>query len=135
MPAPRRAILANIHEHKLDPTSSHTKLDKTGKLVSSKEVVEHELPKAMFASKQKVVSEIRQEQVKQHVEPFQESKVEQPVMEEPLVQEVINEVAEELKVEEVLSSETVSTEETVVEVSSSAETTLGFSKKKSKKKN
>lgn len=135
MPAPRRAILANIHEHKLDPTSSHTKLDKTGKLVSSKEVVEHELPKAMFASKQKVVSEIRQEQVKQHVEPVQESKVEQPVMEEPLVQEVINEVAEELKVEEVLSSETVSTEETVVEVSSSAETTLGFSKKKSKKKN
>ena len=135
MPAPRRAILANIHEHKLDPTSSHTKLDKTGKLVSSKEVVEHELPKAMFASKQKVVSEIRQEQVKQHVEPVQESKVEQPVMEEPLVQEVINEVAEELKVEELLSSETVSTEETVVEVSSSAETTLGFSKKKSKKKN
>lgn len=135
MPAPRRAILANIHEHKLDPTSSHTKLDKTGKLVSSKEVVEHELPKAMFASKQKVVSEIRQEQVKQHVEPVQESKVEQPVMEEPLVQEVINEVAEELKVEEVLASETVSTEETVVEVSSVAETTLGFSKKKSKKKN
>lgn len=129
MPAPRRAILANIHEHKLDPTSSHTKLDKTGKLVSSKEVVEHELPKAMFASKQKVVSEIRQEQVKQHVEPVQESKVEQPVMEEPLVQEVINEVAE------VLASETVSTEETVVEVSSVAETTLGFSKKKSKKKN
>ena len=138
MPAPRRAILANIHEHKLDPTSSHTKLDKTGKLVSSKEVVEHELPKAMFASKQKVVSEIRQEQVKQPVEPVepvQESKVEQPVMEEPLVQEVINEVAEELKVEEVLASETVSTEETVVEVSSVAETTLGFSKKKSKKKN
>ena len=56
-------------------------------------------------------------------------------MEEPLVQEVINEVAEELKVEEVLASETVSTEETVVEVSSVAETTLGFSKKKSKKKN
>ena len=135
MPAPRRAILANIHEHKLDPTSSHTKLDKTGKLVSSKEVVEHELPKAMFASKQKVVSEIRQEQVKQHVEPVQESKVEQPAVEEPLVQEVINEVAEELKVEEVLASETVSTEETVVEVSSVAETTLGFSKKKSKKKN
>jgi hypothetical protein len=135
MPAPRRAILANIHERKLDPTTSHTQLDKTGKLVSSKEVVEHELPKIVFASKQKVVSEIRQEQVKQHVEPVQESKVEQPVVEEPLVQEVINEVAEELKVEEVLASETVSTEETVVEVSSSAKTTLGFSKKKSKKKN
>jgi len=135
MPAPRRAILANIHERKLDPTTSHTQLDKTGKLVSSKEVVEHELPKIVFASKQKVVSEIRQEQVKQHVEPVQESKVEQPVVEEPLVQEVINEVAEELKVEEVLASETVSTEETVVEVSSVAETTLGFSKKKSKKKN
>jgi hypothetical protein len=135
MPAPRRAILANIHERKLDPTTSHTQLDKTGKLVSSKEVVEHELPKVVFASKQKVVSEIRQEQVKQHVEPVQESKVEQPVVEEPLVQEVINEVAEELKVEEVLASETVSTEETVVEVSSVAETTLGFSKKKSKKKN
>ena len=135
MPAPRRAILANIHERKLDPTSSHTQLDKTGKLVSSKEVVEHELPKVVFASKQKVVSEIRQEQVKQHVEPVQESKVEQPAVEEPLVQEVINEVAEELKVEEVLASETVSTEETVVEVSSVAETTLGFSKKKSKKKN
>jgi hypothetical protein len=144
MPAPRRAILANIHERKLDPTSSHTQLDKTGKLVSSKEVVEHEPPNLLFASKQKVVSEIRQEQVKQcvepvepveHVETVQESKVEQPVMEEPLVQEVINEVAEELKVEEVLSSETVSAEETVVEVSSSAETTLGFSKKKSKKKN
>ena len=91
----------------------------------------------MLASKQKVVSEIRQEQVKQHVEhvePVQESKVEQPVVEEPLVQEVINEVAEELKVEEVLASETVSTEETVVEVSSVTETTLGFSKKKSKKK-
>jgi hypothetical protein len=135
MPAPRRAILANIHERKLDPTTSHTQLDKTGKLVSSKEVVEHELPKVVFASKQKVVSEIRQEQVKQHVEPVQESKVEQPAVEEPLVQEVINEVAEELKVEEVLASETVSTEETVVEVSSVAETTLGFSKKKSKKKN
>jgi len=135
MPAPRRAILANIHERKLDPTTSHTQLDKTGKLVSSKEVVEHELPKVVFASKQKVVSEIRQEQVKQHVEPVQESKVEQPEVEEPLVQEVINEVAEELKVEEVLASETVSTEETVVEVSSVAETTLGFSKKKSKKKN
>jgi hypothetical protein len=135
MPAPRRAILANIHERKLDPTTSHTQLDKTGKLVSSKEVVEHELPKIVFASKQKVVSEIRQEQVKQHVEPVQESKVEQPAVEEPLVQEVINEVAEELKVEEVLASETVSTEETVVEVSSVAETTLGFSKKKSKKKN
>jgi hypothetical protein len=138
MPAPRRAILANIHERKLDPTTSHTQLDKTGKLVSSKEVVEHEPPNLLFASKQKVVSEIRQEQVKQHVEhvePVQESKVEQPAMEEPLVQEVINEVAEELKVEEVLASETVSTEETVVEVSSVAETTLGFSKKKSKKKN
>jgi myo-inositol-1-phosphate synthase len=116
-------------------------LDKTGKFVFSKEVVEPEPPKTLFASKQKVVSEIRQEQVKQHVEPVehvetvQESKVEQPVMEEPLVQEVINEVAEELKVEEVLASETVSTEETVVEVSSVAETTLGFSKKKSKKKN
>jgi hypothetical protein len=138
MPAPRRAILANIHERKLDPTSSHTQLDKTGKFLFSKEVVEHEPPKTLFASKQKVVSEIRQEQVKQHVEhvePVQESKVEQPVVEEPLVQEVINEVAEELKVEEVLASETVSTEETVDEVSSSAETTLGFSKKKSKKKN
>ena len=136
MPAPTRAILANIHEHKLNPTSSHTQLDKTGKLVSSKEVVE--LPKAIFASKQKVVSEIRQEQVKQPVEPVepvQESKVEQPVMEEPLVQEVINEVAKELKVEEVLASETVSTEETAVEDTSTTETTLGFSKKKSKKKN
>lgn len=138
MPAPRRAILANIHERKLDPASSHTQLDKTGKFVFSKEVVEPEPPKTLFASKQKIVSEIRQEQVKQHVEhvePVQESKVEQPAVEEPLVQEVINEVAEELKVEEVLASETVSTEETVVEVSSVAETTLGFSKKKSKKKN
>jgi len=133
MPAPRRAILANIHERKLDPTSSHTQLDKTGKLVFSKEVAAQQ--KVLFASKQEVVSEIRQEQVKHHVEPVQKSKIEEPVIEAPLAQEAIKEVTEELKVEEVLASETVSTEETLVEVSSVAETTLGFSKKKSKKKN
>lgn len=133
MPAPRRAILANIHERKLDPTSSHTQLDKTGKLVLKKQAVESK--NVLFASKQEIVLEIRQEQVKHHVDPVQEHKVEEPVIEQPLVQEVINEVAEESKVEEVLASETVSTEDTVVEVSSVAETTLGFSKKKSKKKN
>lgn len=135
MPAPTRAILANIHECKLDPTSSHTQFDKTGKLVSLKEVDEPEQPKATFVSKQKVVSEIIHEQVKQHVEFVQESKIEQYVMEEPLIQEVINEVAEELKVEEVLASETVSAEDISTTVSSVTETTLGFSKKKSKKKN
>jgi hypothetical protein len=135
MPAPTRSILANIHECKLDPTSSHTQLDKKGKLVSSKEVNEPERPKTTLTSKQNVVSEIIQEQVKQHVEPVQESKIEQHMVEEPLVQEVINEVAEELKVEEEPASKAGSTEDTIVEVSSVTETTPGFSKKKSKKKN
>ena len=35
MPAPRRAILANIHESKLDPKVAHVTLDKSGKLVGS----------------------------------------------------------------------------------------------------
>lgn len=33
MPAPRRAILANIHEQNLDPKKAYSKLSKDGKLV------------------------------------------------------------------------------------------------------
>ena len=58
MPAPRRAILANIHEQKLDPKKSYSKLDKSGKLVEESSFTDNKKVKEdkpiVFASLDKV---------------------------------------------------------------------------------
>jgi len=54
MPAPRRAILTNIHEQNLDPKKAYSKTNKTGKLFEENSLqtdkVEKENKSTVFAS-------------------------------------------------------------------------------------
>ena len=60
MSAPRRAILANINELKLDPKVAYTKLNKSGLLVHTKSVDEQKVDtislKEEIAEKQEIVT-------------------------------------------------------------------------------
>lgn len=58
MPALRRAILADVHDLKLDPKVPHTQVDKSGKLVISKQNKKEpekldKINQVIFASKDK----------------------------------------------------------------------------------
>jgi hypothetical protein len=59
MPAPRRAILADIHEQSLDPKVAYNKTDKSGKLIKAsiefaeKEQQKQEVETPVFASLKK----------------------------------------------------------------------------------
>ena len=139
MPAPKRAILANIHESKLDPTTSYSQLDKKGKFcVSSQEAIK--TTEGVFASKQKIISETSQEQTQLAVElkvlidDIQEVYVEEPVViESSLEKEVIK--TSILNVEELKVSETILVEEAPNKISSTSIDDVDLPKKKFKKKN
>ena len=52
MPAPRRAILADISEQKLDPKKTYTQINKTGKFVaSSNQVVQNKKKETKSSTK------------------------------------------------------------------------------------
>jgi hypothetical protein len=67
MPAPRRAILADIHNQNLDPKKSYSKLNKNGKffeevtLKNDEDNKENKLP--IFASSNVESSSLKQEEV------------------------------------------------------------------------
>lgn len=110
MPAPRRAILADIAENNLDPKVAYSDLDKSGKFFSQvKEEKLHEVVKAsepvlpVFAAAielkqdKKKVDVVKQEEVveKLHVEETKEENV-------AIVEDNNVEVSQELKEEKVL---------------------------------
>jgi hypothetical protein len=123
MPAPRRAILANIHESKLDPKVAHVTLDKSGKLVGS-----------VIVQEAKVKSTEKKHEPKEiHVNPVV---VEKEAILEPVVEEKIE--AEVVQQELTVSEEATETVEAPIEIAKEtpveADVSLSSSKKKSKKK-
>lgn len=121
MPAPRRAILANIHESKLDPRVAHATLDKSGKLVGS-----------VIVKETKVKSTEKKHEPKEiHVNPVV---VEKEAVLETTPEKIKTEI--EVVQQEQPISEEVEKESVEIEKETSAETDVSLSsaKKKSKKK-
>jgi hypothetical protein len=137
MPAPRRAILANIHESKLDPKVAHVTLDKSGKLVHTatlqetkgksiptekKNVSVHkDVPAELPALKIEVPVAVEKE-VEVQKEPAVEDKVEEAVVQQE--QAVYEEATETVEAPIEIAKETPA----------EADVSLSSSKKKSKKK-
>jgi len=130
MPAPRRAILANIHESKLDPKVAHVTLDKSGKLVHTATLQETKGKSTPTEKKNiSVHKDVPAEPPALKAEVLVAVEKEAEVQKEPTVEEAV------VQQEQAVSEETVEAPaETAKETPAEADVSLTSSKKKSKKK-
>lgn len=124
MPAPTRAILANIHEGKLDSTACYSKLNKTGKFGIPNQKVFH-IPNVIYETNIEQIQPIVDVEHEVLIEDVQMLDVKEHLtIESSLEKEVIKTlIEEELKVPEENSAFSISNVD------------LNASKKKFKKKN